>query len=41
MVAAEDPVMDLGIVETLEQTVRHHEVVNAPACILLAGLEAV
>ena len=41
MVAAEDISMDLGIVETLEQTIRHHEVVDAPACILLAGLEAV
>ena len=41
MVAAEDVAVDLGIVETLTQTVGDDEVVDAPAHVLLTGLEAI
>ena len=41
MVGAEDVGMDLRIVKTLAQTVGDDEVIDAPAGILLTGLEAV
>ena len=41
MVAAEDVAVDLGVVEALTQTVGDDEVVDAPAHVLLTGLETV
>ena len=41
MVATEYLSMNSGIVETLEQTIGDHEIVDTPAGILLAGLETV
>ena len=41
MVAAEDIGMDAGIGQAVTQAVRQEEIVNAPAGILLSGLESV
>ena len=41
MVAPLDVTMDLGIVETLPQTVGDDEVIDAPPHILLTSLETV
>ena len=41
VVAAVDLGVDFGIGQALLQAVAHQEVVNTPACILLACLEAV
>ena len=41
MVGAENGCMDFGILYPIHQAVAHHEIVNAPADILLTGLETV